>query len=194
MNTFTGAKCPQLQAIYADAESTMESRTKTIYMLMLRLSVPIIVIQFIFWSFFQYFRTDFSNDSFVLIYPWLYVYQILRFFMSVFISLFQILHSNPFLFSLFGRRLPFNWKSPIGYIIVTFFQIIGIVSCSEVCVVVLCYYTGVCLAITTFISDIEYNLKNLNVETTADSKTSSEQTRIIQMFNEIIQFHSETTE
>lgn len=67
---FKGAKCPELQAIYDKAELSMEFQTKIIYMLMLRMSVPIIVTQFILWSFFQYFRSDFSKDSFILIYPW----------------------------------------------------------------------------------------------------------------------------
>lgn len=66
----TGANCSKLQTVYDEAELAMEWQTKIIYKLMLRISVPIIVVQFIFWSFFQYFRSDFSNDSFILIYPW----------------------------------------------------------------------------------------------------------------------------
>lgn len=65
-----GSKCLHLKTIYEKAESTMEFFTKIIYMLMLRVSVPVIVTQFIFWSFFKYFRSGFSNDSFILIYPW----------------------------------------------------------------------------------------------------------------------------
>lgn len=107
----------------------------------------------------------------------------------------KIINSVSHLFSTYSELIhstPFDWKSPFGYSIVTFFQIIGIVSCSEVCVVVLCYYTGICLAITAFISDIEYSLNDFNVQATVGRKKTLQQTKIIKMFNEIIRFHSET--
>lgn len=74
------------------------------------------------------------------------------------------------------------------------FQAIGIVSCSELCVVVLCFFTGICLAITAFISDIEFCLTDFNVRATVDRDKSSQQIKIIKRFNEIVQFHTEAKE
>lgn len=67
---FAGGRNSALKSIYDEADGMIESRTKVIHTIMLKASVPIIVLQFIFWSFFQYIRTDFSDKSFRLIYPW----------------------------------------------------------------------------------------------------------------------------
>lgn len=66
----TGLKSPQLKMIYDKTESAMEMLGKIIYLLMQSVSMPIILAQFLFWSFFKYFRSGFSNDSFILSYPW----------------------------------------------------------------------------------------------------------------------------
>lgn len=65
-----GQKNPISMGIYNDAKGVLESRTKLIHTIMLRVAVPVIVLQFILWSFIQYIRSDFSNDSFHLIYPY----------------------------------------------------------------------------------------------------------------------------
>lgn len=58
--------------------------------------------------------------------------------------------------------VPFNWQSPFGYMAVVPFQLIGIISCSEVCVIVLCLFSGLCLVMTSFVADIESNLDSIN--------------------------------
>lgn len=67
---FAGAKSLSLHLIYYHKNKMIESMTKIIHTIMLRVSVPIIVLQFIIWSFVQYIRSDLANNSFHLIYPW----------------------------------------------------------------------------------------------------------------------------
>lgn len=83
-------------------------------------------------------------------------------------------------------RIPFDWKSPTSYITIVHFQLIGIVCCSEVCVIVLCLYTGLCIAMTAFVSDIKLNLNRFD-----DALSTNEVKNIEIMKNlyEIIDFH-----
>lgn len=81
-----GKKNSTLTKVYDEAKEVLESRTKLIHTIMLRASVPVIVLQFILWSFVQYIRSDFSNDSFRLIYPyawvWIFFFRSFNFFLS----------------------------------------------------------------------------------------------------------------
>lgn len=91
--------------------------------------------------------------------------------------------------------VPFNWKSPYRYIAVIPFQLIGIISCSEVCVIVLCLYTGLCLVMTTFVSDIEANLDIMNEHlSTTNELTLQQQIELRTCLYEIIKFHSDAKE
>ncbi|XP_055309036.1 uncharacterized protein LOC129572943 [Sitodiplosis mosellana] len=153
---------PTLAKVYDDAKQVLESRTKLIHTIMLRASVPVIVLQFILWSFIQYIRSDYSNDSFHLIYPYV---------------------------------VPFNWRSPFGYMAIVPFQLIGILSCSEVCVIVLCLFTGLCLVMTTFVSDIEANLDIMNEYLLkANELNSTQQIELNNRLYTIIKFHSDAKE
>lgn len=90
--------------------------------------------------------------------------------------------------------VPFNWRSAYGYIAVIPFQLIGIISCSEVCVIVLCLYTGLCLVMTTFVSDIETNLNIMNKYLSTSELTLRQQIELRTCLYEIIKFHSDAKE
>lgn len=188
-NTFIkqkiGEKSPTLTKVYDEAKEVIESRTKIIHTIMLRASVPVIVLQFILWSFIQYFTSDFSNDSFRLIYPylWVWIFSVFK-FNYLWLKSFEIYCS-----------VPFNFRSAYGYIAVIPFQLIGIISCSEVCVIVLCLYTGLCLVMTTFVSDIEANLNIMNESLSTTSEfTLRQQIELKICLYETIKFHSDAKE
>lgn len=110
-----------------------------------------------------------------------------RFFLRL--HLFSIGKLNSINFS-----VPYEWRSPSRYLSVIPFQLIGIVSCSEVCVIVLCLYTGLCVIMTTIAVDIERCLADLNSEIMIHAETGTNQAKIIKEYYEIIQFHSDSKE
>lgn len=74
MEFHPGKRTPLEKTVYDDIDNAIETRTKFLHTIMLKISVPVIVSQYIMWSFVEYFWSGFSNNSFRLIYPWAWVF------------------------------------------------------------------------------------------------------------------------
>lgn len=108
--------------------------------------------------------------------------------------LFCSLQISPYQSNQINFSIPYDWRSPSRYLSVIPFQLIGIVSCSEVCVVVLCLYTGLCVIMTAIAVDIERCLAELNSEIMIHVETGTNRAKITKQYYEIVQFHSDSKE
>lgn len=70
------------------------------------------------------------------------------------------------LFPLCKKRLPFNWKTPLGYVIALFMQVIGTYYTSAGGVPIACSVIGCCLLLKTFVEDITRDLAHFEANNT----------------------------
>lgn len=61
-------------------------------------------------------------------------------------------------------RLPFNWKTPVGYSIVLAFESIVLSSIGLTCVPLISFIVGSCWLTNSFVKDIASDLINFNVK------------------------------
>lgn len=86
----------------------------------------------------------------------------------------------------FSSRFPFNWKTPLGYLVAWIIFILA-----EVCTLILfslflCFYVGFCWLIISFVKDI---INELDVLTQATDGQQSDR-KISETFNEIVDLYS----
>lgn len=94
-------------------------------------------------------------------------------------------------------RLPFDWKSPAGYFGCVLMQIPIALSVRELFLSVMLLFLGFCVSATTFISDLECNLTQLNTKLIARNGmtlTIGEQIENKIRTIELIRFHAEIRE
>lgn len=61
-------------------------------------------------------------------------------------------------------RLPFNWKCPVGYLIIASFEYLEVLFACEIVCLVLCFLIGSCYLLESFINDISNEICSLNAE------------------------------
>lgn len=74
----------------------------------------------------------------------------------------------------FNSRLPFNWKTPVGYFVALLMQCIEILYMTSAGVPVLCFLFHSCQLMEAFVQDISEGISHLNINkpTSADRSQS----------------------
>lgn len=90
------------------------------------------------------------------------------------------------LFSL-NRRLPYNWRTPLGYLVTLIIQTVASLSCILSIVPAICLLVGLCWLIISFVEDVTNDLNALNI-----GQNTERSRRIMkERFCSIIQLHME---
>lgn len=119
-----GLKYPRSRAIYEQCNQLAEKITKLMQIVVVHVSVPGFVLPKAIYSYFVYFTTDLGVDAFVLPIPtWWVDFGPIRssLTMPLINLLIKSLYSN-FEFKISTARFPFDWKSPIAYLIAVLLQ------------------------------------------------------------------------
>lgn len=85
-------------------------------------------------------------------------------------------------------RVPFDWRSPFGYIMYLMFYVPGIFCVIYAAVPPICFYAGSCLLFIAFVQDIEDDLNVLmvkNSDGTHDAKLKAQFFEIVQVYSEV---------
>lgn len=90
---------------------------------------------------------------------------------------------------LFHSRLPFNWKTPSGYLIAFLLQAVSIFCVAQTCACNLNLLFGSCEMLISFTKDIKEQLEYLSF-LCANNQSEEQQTELKQKLSEFIQFHS----
>lgn len=92
-------------------------------------------------------------------------------------------------------RLPFEWKTPIGYLMCVMIQIPILYLLGDMFFFITLFITTLCIFVTDFVTDIEERLRSLN-EMVLDKTMMIADKRIemTKKLSDIIQFHSQTRE
>lgn len=96
-----------------------------------------------------------------------------------------MLGKSPFYFSLsIILRLPFDWKTRLGYVIALTYVIIAAACCQIFFSLILCFHVGFCWLIISFVKDIT---NDLNASTHRYGQSDE---RIAQTFYGTVDFYS----
>lgn len=110
--------------------------------------------------------------------------------------LFQITWQTcSFLSQIFFNRLPFNWRTPFGYLIAQLSIAISYISILACLILTLCFYVSSCWLFATFAKDITNDLDLLNAFGASDrshSKLQEHLSNIIQSHIDVKQLSSIT--
>lgn len=99
--------------------------------------------------------------------------------------------------------MPFNWKTPLGYLIALLFECISSYYAALFLVPLLCFLFGSCFLLRSFVKDITNDLSLLNACTTSAkpknksgtnknlTNTKRNDEKIEQIFRNSIQCHTE---
>lgn len=84
-------------------------------------------------------------------------------------------------------RFPFNWKTPLGYLIA--FLIEYVAMCAEVCTFIplLSFFIGTCWVVAAFAKDLTDQLTHLNYH----GQTNQSHAELKGNFNKILQLYSD---
>lgn len=88
-------------------------------------------------------------------------------------------------FTLSVRRIPFDWKTPQGYLIVFIDQCAACYFLCLSCTSIMCFAIGTCMMITSILRDIANDLSLLNEPIIFNARRN----KIAQQFYDIIQLH-----
>lgn len=94
-------------------------------------------------------------------------------------------------------RMPFSWKTPVGYLITFLIELVAWFSSVLTCTCILSYLIGVCLIIIPLVGEIEGELHSLNNnEKNNDRKDAQNCSPIVlkKKLIDIVQFHANTIE
>lgn len=88
-------------------------------------------------------------------------------------------------FTLSVRRIPFDWKTPQGYLIVFIDQCAACYFLCLSCTSIMCFAIGTCMMITSILRDIANDLSLLNEPIIFNARRN----KMAQQFYDIIQLH-----
>lgn len=103
----------------------------------------------------------------------------------------QIEVNESFSYDLVYSRIPFDWKNPIGYVLIIFLQTLALICHAEVGTCILILYAGICKFLTEFTIEIKNNLQYKSSDVKDDYE---EYTDLTDKLNETIQFHADAKE
>lgn len=89
-------------------------------------------------------------------------------------------------------RLPFKWKSPLGYAVASVFQWVFFFSVLEIFSTFLAIYLGICQYSVAFVEDVEQSFRDFqqNIARYHGVYPLNKQTELYRKLCEIIEFHS----
>lgn len=88
-------------------------------------------------------------------------------------------------------RLPFNWKTPVGYVLATAFQLITFFGVLEIFATILIIYIAICQFAVAFTDDIKKELRQVDrsIANCRGVFSSEERTQLKAKLGEIIELH-----
>lgn len=88
--------------------------------------------------------------------------------------------------------MPFDWRTPITYLLAVAYQCIFFLSVLEIFVTFLVIYFGICNFLVAFVSDIEQNFTDFRQKVINCRRkfTAEQQIQLYQSLNKIVEFHS----
>lgn len=91
--------------------------------------------------------------------------------------------------------MPFNWKTPFGYLMCTCLETVSMFSSAVLFVTILTLTIGFCILADAFVSDLEENLRELQEDLLITEKMRTKnEIAIKKKVIDFIQFHSEARE
>lgn len=84
--------------------------------------------------------------------------------------------------------MPFDWKTPIGYLVMLVYQLFMLIFICVNCSCILCFIIGVCLVLMLVVKDIE---RDFNIQNVCEN-ANDDQMKLRKKFYNVIQFHSNT--
>lgn len=90
------------------------------------------------------------------------------------------------------HRLPFNWQTPVTYVLGAAYQLLFFLSVLEIFVSFLLIYFGICHFLVAFVADIDQNFADFRQDVIACRRrfTAERQIHLYQSLKKIIEFHS----
>lgn len=177
-----GMQNPDSKIMYTEFNREFENFGKWVRIVVFYGSLGVTTICYIIMTYVNYYILDLKDESFVLTSPVMYVSSMMSVALSN--SWIQRKHSI-FSLSILRVRLPFNWKTPLGYLVVQLSEAMSFLSIVSCLISTLCFYAGSCWLIIAFGKDIANDLDLLNVG--GASNRNRKLTR--ERFGKIIQIH-----
>lgn len=84
-------------------------------------------------------------------------------------------------------RLPFNWRTPLGYLVAELSEMVSIVSIVHIFTPTMGFYVGSCWLFIIFVRDITKDLQLLNVGSASERNYK----KMSERFGHAIQLHSD---
>lgn len=89
-------------------------------------------------------------------------------------------------------RLPWNWKTPLGYSLGFFLEGCALLFSTLLSITIICFFVGSSWIIITFVGDITKDLKYLNIDKPNDS--NEHHTAAQQPFYNIVKLYADVKE
>lgn len=177
-----GARSDFVSQLYETTNESLNYWTNTFWTVSVGFCLAVYSTPYPAISYYNYFTGESSEDAFILIVTSAYVSLLFTFEFHKYRGL-----------NLIFYRWPYNWRFPIRYTATIIFQYVSFVYFGTIFVLVLFFYIGVCLFSLTFISDLEYNLSNINDNFVKSNGhlAANERVKLKIQFYEIIRFHAE---
>ena len=110
-------------------------------------------------------------------------------------SIIKVLSINQLKSFIFLISYPFDWKTPLGYVVCVFIQVITLIAAIDLYVSVVVLTIGFCMLIADFASDIKEKLRQFNrILISSDELTTDDRIVLKKRLSEFIEFHSEARE
>lgn len=87
-----------------------------------------------------------------------------------FIAIFSVIWLNEKVFHFHFDRMPFNWKTPIGFLVIFLFQCVNVNNAAMIVTPTMCFFVGSCILLKSLIEDITNDLNSLNQDEQKMSK------------------------
>lgn len=170
----TGLSNPTSKAIYKKTNRKVQIGIEILDLLMMKLSPNCLLFPHFIVSFYVYFTTDAGRDAFEMQFPVWYDWNSSCSFES------KLSNFNSI------ERLPFDWKTPKGYVISFIFQFILTINLlySVLCLTILAI--GTCLILISLAKDIQCYLNLIKM----NARDKRNRRKISKKFTHFIRFHS----
>lgn len=173
------------KAIYEKTNKRIESVTRTFTSIHLSLSVPFVMIPNLIISFFIYFTTNSGSEAFRMPFP---VWWVLSraIFSIILIWMFEAVIQKHLPFPPL-TRLPFNWRTPFGYLIAFSIQYVTVHNMAQIFACYVNFFFGLYQMLMSLVEDIKSELTIL----CEPADTNNHPIDVKQKLSEFIEFHSE---
>lgn len=157
-----GCEYPDSKDIYGRVNKKNEKWTKMLDFVLLKVTLPGVIMPNFIISYFLYFATDLGSEAFRLPFPkWYIIHQRYNtFHFSHFVIKAAAWKSLTYRY--LWIRLPFDWKTPLGYLLVSVAQLGSSYFVIQIAILLMAFFVTSCWTLTTTIDDIKEQINNLN--------------------------------